>query len=130
MPGCTNPETHCARQPPAVLKHLTARPQYAPFVAARQCFSIYFTSFGLEGFAGAAEPFAPLLPVNTFPVRNPTAKNPKYIIAAGWVNGFFNTGGKSNDTELRLFRITWTKNAAINNAKTVFKNSFIKAAGR
>src|SRR6185436_17956376 len=84
----------------------------------------HFTNLGFEGFAAAPpdDSFPPLLPVKTFPVRNPTAKNPKYIIAAGCVSGFFNTGGRLKDTESRFFRITCTRNAATTNAKTVFKN--------
>jgi hypothetical protein len=89
-------------------------------------------SLGLEVLA--VSPLEPLftlgLPVKTLPVRKPIAKNAKYIMAAGCESGFFKTGGRFRETEVRLLRITWTKKAATISAKIVFRNSFIKAAGR
>src|SRR5688500_18155867 len=91
----------------------------------------HFTNLGLEGFA-APLPEAislPPPPRRTVAVKKPTAKNAKYIRAAGCEMALGKIGGSANETELRLFKPIRTNNARTASTNIVLTNSFIKAAG-
>ena len=89
----------------------------------------HFTNLGLAGLvlAPALELLLPPLPPMTVAVRKPTAKNAKYMSAAGCEMAFGRMGGSANETELRLLRPIRTNKPRTARTKIVFRNSFIKS---